>query len=113
MAGIPLNLTAVAPVNPIPVRATGVPAAPLVGTKLEIVGAATTVKLEELVTVPPEVVTVIFPVVAPMATTAVIFVELLTVKLLEAIPLNFTAVALVKFVPVRTTEVPATPLMGV
>jgi len=44
-----------------------------------MVGAATKVKLVALVAVPPGVVTVIVPVVAPMGTTAVIEVALTTV----------------------------------
>lgn len=97
----------------VPVRVTLVPTAPLVGVKLVIVGAATTVKLDELVPVPPEVVTLSFPVVTPVGATAVIEVELTTLKLLAAVPLNLTAVAPVKLVPVRVTVVPTAPLVGV
>jgi len=38
VAAVELNLTAVAPVKFVPVITTGVPAVPLVGVKLEIVG---------------------------------------------------------------------------
>jgi hypothetical protein len=82
-----------------------------VGVKLVIVGAAT-VKLDELVAVPPEVVTLSFPVVTPVGATAVMVVALVTEKLLAAVPLNLTAVAPVKFVPVRVTIVPTVPLVG-
>jgi hypothetical protein len=74
-----LNLTAVAPLKAFPVNVTVAPTPPLVGVKLVIVGAATKVKLEPLVAVPPGVATEIVPVVAPVGTTAVIEVALTTV----------------------------------
>ena len=79
VALVPLNLTPVAPVKLVPAMTTEVPIGPLVGLKLVIVGAEITVKLEALVAVPPEVVTLIVPVVAPVGTVAVICVALLTV----------------------------------
>jgi hypothetical protein len=91
---------------------TLVPIAPLVGVKLVIVGAETTVKLPALVPVPPAVVTLIVPVVAPLGTVAVIWVEELTVKEVALVPLNFTAVAPVKPVPVIVTLAPIPPLVG-
>ena len=52
---------------------TLVPEAPLLGVKLEIVGAGTlTVKFPDEVAVPPAVVSDIFPEVAPEGTVAVI-----------------------------------------
>ena len=66
----PLNLTAVAPVKFVPLIVTLVPTGPLVGVKLVIVGGLTTVKLLALVAVPPGVVTLIGPVVAPAGTVA-------------------------------------------
>ena len=70
---VPLKATAVAPVRFVPVMTTLVPTGPVVGEKLVIVGAeAVTVKLVELVAVPPGVVTEIVPVVAPEGTVAVI-----------------------------------------
>src|SRR5262249_25535899 len=71
-AAVPLNVTDVAPVKFAPVTVTTVATGPLVGVKLERVGAAMTVKLLPLVAVPPEVVTVIGPLVAPEGTVAVI-----------------------------------------
>ena len=65
-----LNLTAVAPVKFVPLIVTLVPAGPLAGVKLVIVGALDTVKLLALVAVPPGVVTLIGPVVAPAGTVA-------------------------------------------
>jgi len=64
------------------------------------------------VAVPPGVVTVILP-VAPEATTAVIVVELTTVKEDAATAPKLTAVAPVKFVPVIVIVAPVAPLFGV
>ena len=64
----PLNVTALAPVKFVPLIVTLVPAGPLVGVKLVIVGGLTTVKLLALVAVPPGVVTLSGPVVAPAGT---------------------------------------------
>jgi len=64
------------------------------------------------VAVPDGVVTVILPVVAPAGTLAVIFADELTVNACEASPLNFTAVAPVKFVPLIVTGFSVAPLVG-
>lgn len=69
------------------------------------------VKLAVEVVLPLGVVTLILPVVAPFGTVAVIFVALFTVKE-AAVPLNETAVAPIRFVPLIVTEVPACPLVG-
>src|SRR5262249_61870271 len=58
------------------------------------------------------VVTVMGPVVAPAGTVVVIVPEGLTVKI-AATPLNETAVAPVKAVPVIVTPVPTGPKIGV
>src|SRR2546427_13290492 len=73
--------------------------------------AVPTVKLLALLAVPAEVVTLIGPVVAPAGTLAVIVVAEPTVKL-ALVPLNSTAVAVVKFVPLIVTLVPTGPLAG-
>jgi hypothetical protein len=71
VALVPLNLTAVTPVKFVPLMETLVPTGPLVGAKPAIVGAlADTVKLLALVAVPPDVVTLSGPVVAPAGTVA-------------------------------------------
>jgi hypothetical protein len=70
-----------------------------------------TTKSFALVAVPPGVVTVMGPVVAPAGTVAVICVFEFTVKLAE-VPLNVTAVAPVKPVPVIATEVPTGDAAG-
>jgi hypothetical protein len=112
-AAIPLKATAVAPVKFVPVMVTAAPARPLVGVKLVTVGAGgITVKLLPDVPVPPEVVTEILPVAAPPGTVVVICVSLATVKL-AVVPLNFSTVAPVRFVPVTVTLAPASPLVGV
>ena len=67
---VPLNVTAVAPVKFVPLIVTLAPTVPLVGVKLVIVGAGTTVKVLALVAVPPGVVTLSVPVVAPVGTVA-------------------------------------------
>jgi hypothetical protein len=74
-----------------------------------VAGSGFTVKFEALVAVPPGVVTLIGPVVAPDGNTAVIVVELTTLKEAAFVPLNLTAVALVKLVPVRVTIAPLPP----
>jgi hypothetical protein len=112
VALVPLNVTAVAPVKFVPVITTEMPTEPLVGAKLVIVGDPTTVKLLALVAVPPGVVTAIDPVVAPVGTVAVIWVAESTENVVALVPLNVTAVAPVKFVPVITTLAPTAPLAG-
>jgi hypothetical protein len=113
LAALPLKATAVAPVKLLPVIVTEVPTGPFAGLKLEIAGrAAVTVKLLAEFAAPSGVVTETRPVVVPLATVAVIFVTLLTVKAEAALPLKATAVAPVKLVPVMATEVPTGPLVG-
>jgi hypothetical protein len=114
VAAAPLNVTAEAPVRPVPPMVTLVPIAPDVGVKLEIVGGgdAVTVKLDALVAAPTEVLTLIGPVVAPLGTVAVIWASERSVKL-ALVPLNLTAVAPVKFAPVMATLVPTGPDIGV
>ncbi len=105
-------MTAVAPVNPLPVRVTVVKGSPRVGVKDVIVGAVSTVKLLELVALPAWLATVIPPVVAPVGTTAVIEVSEVTVELLDKTPLNLTDVTPVSPVPVTVTVVPGAPWVG-
>ena len=72
LAAVPLNVTADAPVKFVPLMVTLAPANPLVGVKLVIVGLGgpTIVKFVALVAVPPGVVTLRGPVVAPAGTVA-------------------------------------------
>src|SRR2546426_3746335 len=74
--------------------------------------AVPTVKLPALLAVPPGVVTLIGPLVAPAGTVAVMVVAEPTVKL-ALVPLNSTAVAPVKLAPLIVTLVPTGPLVGV
>ena len=61
---------------------------------------------------PSGVVTLSGPVVAPFGTVAWITIGVVTVKL-ALTPLNVTAVAPVKFVPLSVTLLPTGPLVGV
>jgi hypothetical protein len=76
-----------------------------------------TVKLAALVAVPPGVVTLILPVVAPVGTVAVICVAEFTVNDVAVVVLNFTELVVkpvpLKFVPVILTDVPTGPKVGV
>ena len=112
VAATPLNVTEVALPRLVPVSVTTVPTTPEVGVKLVIVGGPITVKLLALVAVPPSVVTVTLPVVAPAGIVAVICVAETTVKATPATPLNATALAFVRFVPVRVTTAPTIPEVG-
>ena len=67
-AAAPLKVTLEAPVKLVPVILTLNPGPPPVGSKLLIVGGKATVKLAGLVAVPPNVVTLTGPVVAPAGT---------------------------------------------
>jgi hypothetical protein len=111
LAFTPLNATAVAPVKFVPLIVTLVPAGPLVGVKLAIVGGGTTVNALLLVAVPPGVVTLSGPVVAPAGTVAWIDVAEVTEKLALTV-LNATVVAPAKFAPLIVTLVPTGPLTG-
>src|SRR6266850_1379408 len=91
---------------------TLIPTGPIAGVKLVIVGGLITVKLPALVAVPPGVVTLIVPVVAPVGTVARIEVAELTVKVALA-PLKATRVVPLKLVPLMVTLVPTGPLAGV
>ena len=73
-------------------------------------GAA--LKLAADVPVPPGVVTEIVP-VALAGTTAFMVVELMTEKEVAAVPPKLTAVAPVKFVPVKVTVAPVAADVGV
>ena len=92
---------------------TAVPTGPLVGVKLLTTGAGgRTSKFVELASVPPGVVTLIVPSVAP-AGTVVVMVVALFVRMEAAVPLNETPVAPARLVPLIVTAVPTGPLVGV
>ena len=113
VAAVPLNLTAEAPVKPVPLMLTEEPTGPLVGVNELMLGGWVTPKLVELVAVPLGVVTLMVPEVAPVGTEVVICVSEFTVNELAEVPLNFTAVAPVNFAPLIVTLDPTAPLVGV
>jgi hypothetical protein len=71
-----------------------------------------TVKVPALVAVPPGVVTLIFPVFAPLGTVAVIWAYESTLKLVALTPPKVTLVAPVKLSPLMVTTVPSGSLVG-
>src|SRR2546427_10803030 len=111
LALTPLNATAVAPLKLLPLMVTLAPTGPLVGVKLEIAGAFTTVNPPELVAVPPRVATLMVPDEAPAGTVAWMALAEVTVKFALA-PLKATADAPGKFTPLRTPLVPTGPRGG-
>src|SRR5436190_24181821 len=94
----------------MPLIVTLVPTGPLVGVKLVMDGGR--IVKAVLPMVPPGVVTLIGPVVAPAGTVAWIAVAEFTVRL-AVTPLKRTAVAPLKLVPLIVTLVPTRPLIGV
>ncbi len=114
VAEVPLSVTLVTPLKPLPFTVTSVPTAPEVGLKLVTVGAVdddVTVKLPVLVPVPEAVVTVMRPVVAPEGTVAVSWVVLTGVNVAE-VPLSVTLVTPLKPLPFTVTSVPTAPEVG-
>jgi hypothetical protein len=111
-AARPLNFTELTFRKFDPVITTVVAAGPIVGEN-EVITGGPTVKSAALVPVLIGVVTLTLPVVAPVGTVAVIWVEELTVFVVAAVALNNTTVAPQKLVPVITTDVtPAVPAVG-
>src|SRR5438477_3960540 len=134
MVGPPLTVAVLVP-PAVPLMVTPAPVKPLTGslrTAVKLIGellvgsawpaawsivtvggvVSPTVKLAALLAVPPGVVTLIGPLEAPAGTVAVIAVAEFTVKL-ALVPLNSTAEAPVKLVPLMVTLVPTGPLPGV
>jgi hypothetical protein len=110
LAVIPPNFTAVTPVNVVPVIVTLVPALPVAGVKLVMVGK--TRKLLVLVSVVVPLIMLIRPVVAAAGTMAVMALSE-TIVNVAVTALNLTAVAPVKPLPLIDTVVPTGPLAGV
>ncbi|MBJ7596266.1 MAG: hypothetical protein JF886_15670 [Candidatus Dormibacteraeota bacterium] len=98
------------PLKPDPEIVTAAPIGPLVGFRTVIVGC--TVKDRDEVPAPPELVTVIGPLVAPVGTVAVTWVSLFTVKTGWLMPLKATPVAEVNPLPVMLTVPPSGPAEG-
>jgi hypothetical protein len=109
-AAVPPKVTAETPVKLVPFIVTVAPVAAAVGVKEVIVGAGTKVNSANEAS-PPAVVTMTLPVV-PAPTTAVIVVELITVKDVAAVPPKLTAVVPKKFVPLIVSVNPSPPLVG-
>ena len=109
---MPLKRTAVVPEKLVPVIVTARPTRPLVGSNEAIVGAGgMTAKSAELVAVPPAVVTLSLPLVAPAGTAVLICVFDTTLKVADA-PLKRTAVVPAKLEPLIVTALPTRPLVG-
>jgi hypothetical protein len=89
---------------------TNVPTEPLDGLKEVMTGGG--IVNPANTAVPPGVVTLTFP-EAPAASTAVMLVAETTLKEVAAAPPKLTAVAPVKFVPVKVTVAPVAALVGV
>jgi len=106
----PLNLTALAPLKAEPLIVTLLPTGPALGAKLSIVGL--TLKPVPLSPVPPGVVTLSLPVVAPLGTEVAIVASFVTLKL-APVPLNLTAVAPLNPEPLTVTLLPTGPEVGV
>jgi len=107
-----LHFTEKTLVKLVPVMVITVYSAPLVGVNAVMVGGGITVKTPLLVAVPPGVVSTIFPLFAPAGTMAVMVVAFTTVNVAAA-PLNCTAEAFAKFVPVSVMVAPPPPPIGV
>src|ERR1051326_677460 len=110
VAFTPLKLTAVAPVKCTPVMVTDVPEFPLTGVNDVMLAVAATMN-GLVVPVPPGVVTLIGPEVAPFGTVVLIVVSFTTVNVAD-VPLNETPVAPVKRTPVIVTALPVPPEPG-
>jgi len=109
-AAVPPKLTAVAPVKLVPVITSVV--APAANGVVMPVMVGTAVKVKPVrVAKPAGVVTETLPVV-PLATTALMVVELTTENEVAAVPPKLTAVAPVKLVPVIITVAPEAADVG-
>src|SRR5689334_16261595 len=105
---MPANVTAVAPVKPVPVIVTAVPpvAGPALGVTAVMTGAVMYVYAPAAVAVPPVVAMATSTVPTPAGDTAVICVAETTMTLVAGAPSKVTAVASVRLVPVIVTGVP-------
>src|SRR6267142_2506038 len=92
------------------------PTAPVVGERLVMLGAGTTVKLLPALATPPAAVTTTLPVVAPLGTVAVILLALQFVIDVALVPLKVTPPLPCvgpKFDPAITMDEPTAPVLGV
>ena len=104
-AAVPPKLTAVAPVKFVPVIFTVVPEPVVTGENEVTVGGAIKINPARDA-VPPGVVTDTGPDDPLPSTTALIVVELITLKEKAFVPPNFTDITLLKLVPLITTVAP-------
>ena len=117
VAAVPLKVTVLLPCDVpkfVPVIVTEVPTVPDVGERPVMFGVARTVNETPFVETPLAV-TTMFPVVAPVGTSATMDVALQLVIEVADVPLNFTPPVPCedpKFVPVIVTEVPTAPELG-
>jgi hypothetical protein len=111
MAAVPPMVKAVGIPRLVPVMVTKVPTEPLAGLKEVIRGAGKVNPANK--PVPLGVVTLTFPEAPRAETTAVMLVAETTLKEVAAAPPKLTAVAHVKFVPVKVTVAPVAALVGV
>lgn len=112
-AAAPWNATPVTPLKLLPLITTEDAALPLPGENELIDGDGNTVKLPELVPVPLGVVAAILPVEAPLGTVTVISAAETTVNVDADVPLNVTAVAPVRLLPLTVTVIPTPADVGV
>ena len=109
-ADTPLNSTLIAPVNALPLITTDVPAGPVVGVKLLIVGLTLNAVVD--VALPAGLLTVIGPVSAPFGTVAWIWFSEMIENRAETPPKE-TPVAARKPDPLIVTFFPTLPSAGV
>ena len=107
LADVPLNVTLVVCISPVPVMVTSVPTGPLDGENEVIVGV--TLKVFELVSVVEPVVTVTDPVSAPDGTVAVMNVVPESVMVVALVPPNFTTEELLRPCPRMPIFAPSLP----
>jgi hypothetical protein len=111
VAGMVPSCTCVAPVKLVPVSVTEVPAVPMAGENIEIVGAGIVVQLPVEVPVPAELTTAMGP-VAPAGAKACSELSLSTVRPVAATPPKVTEVTPVKSEPFTVTCVKTGPEVG-
>ena len=116
-AAVPLNDKVPVPCGVpkfVPVIVTGVPTGPVVGDRLVMLGAATTVNVGPLLGT-EFTATTAPPVVAPDGTVATIAVVVQLAIDVAAVPLNFRVLVPCeepKLVPVIVTDAPTAPVVG-
>lgn len=111
-AGAPPKLTYVVPLRFVPVIVTSVPSGPEVGVNEVIVGGRKTETVAEEMTLPPAVVNVTLPDVAPVGTLIRIMPADTTLHAVTLVALTFTEVAAPTFDPSIVTSKPTPTEVG-